>query len=343
MREICDDLGMRFTGFLSASMDDLLKDDGRARAEAFARRFFDAIERGAVTGRSTAPLVPPTLEYQPAAPASPIDAEELRIAIVHDAADADSNLARMVDRLESSLSGTLTVHNLRDLEIRAGCQGCLQCAQDNQCVFTGKDDFIEFFSSQLMSADALVLAGSVVDRNLSSLWRKFFDRSFFRNHCPSLSQKQIGYLVSGPLSQLPLLRQFLEMYVEFQEAGLAGFVSDETGDSEQLDAVISEFAFALVRNAREEVPAARSCLGVAAHKIFRDAVYGPLRMVFQADHRYYRDHGYYDFPNRRLRSRLKNFALTQLFRIPRVRREFEKRIKEGMIARHRKVVADQAA
>jgi len=343
MREICDDLGMRYVGGLSAAMDDLTKEEGRARTEAFARHFFDAIERRAATFRSTPPLVRPTLEYAPSAPAAPVDAGSLRIVILHDATDADTNLGRMVSRLAASFSGNVSVHNLRDLDIRAGCQGCLQCAQANRCVFEGKDEYIDFFRDRLMPADILVLAGSVIDRNLSSVWRKFFDRSFFRNHCPSFNDTHMAYLVSGPLAQVPMLRQFLEAYVEIQEASLAGIVTDEVGDSDQLDALVSELAFALVRNAGEGYSSSVTCLGLSARTIFRDAVYGPLRGVFQADHRYYTKHGRYDFPNRQYRLRLLNFVLTQLFRIPRIRHEFDKRIKPGLITGLKKVVVRASA
>jgi len=35
---------------------------------------------------------------------------------------------------------------------------------------------------------------------------------------------------------------------------------------------------------------------VGGKKLFRDAIYGRMRFVFQADHRYYEEHGLYDFP-----------------------------------------------
>lgn len=71
--------------------------------------------------------------------------------------------------------------------------------------------------------------------------------------------------------------------------------------------------------------------GVGGLKVFRDEIFGHLRPVFQADHQHYKAHGYYDFPTRAWRVRLMGFLLTQLFRIPRARREFEKQLKHGMI------------
>jgi len=65
---------------------------------------------------------------------------------------------------------------------------------------------------QVRTADVIVFAGTVADRQLSWKWRQFFDRSFFNTHTPSLAGKQIAFLVAGPLSQLPDMReQFMRL------------------------------------------------------------------------------------------------------------------------------------
>jgi hypothetical protein len=56
-----------------------------------------------------------------------------------------------------------------------------------------------------------------------------------------------------------------------------------------------------------------------------------LRVVFQADHKYYQEHGMYDFPQRNYKWRIINNALVLLTKIPAVRREFIKRMKTEMI------------
>jgi len=84
--------------------------------------------------------------------------------------------------------------------------------------------------TKIKAADILVWAGEIRDRYLSAKWKTFFDRSFFNGHAPSLAGKQFGFIISGPLSQIPNLRQILEAYVEMQQANPAGFVTDESGD-----------------------------------------------------------------------------------------------------------------
>ncbi len=84
----------------------------------------------------------------------------------------------------------------------------------------------------------------------------------------------------------------------------------------------------------------RSKLGVAGRKLFRDEVWGNLRMVFQADHRYYRSHGLYDFPTRSLKTRVVEGSMMLLTRIPSFRREFQSRIKDQMIRPFRQVLEE---
>jgi hypothetical protein len=70
---------------------------------------------------------------------------------------------------------------------------------------------------------------------------------------------------------------------------------------------------------------------VAGNKLFRDTIWGRLRPVFQADHRYYKEHGMYNFPQKHYKWRMINSLLVMLTKIPAVRREFIKRMKKEMI------------
>jgi hypothetical protein len=71
--------------------------------------------------------------------------------------------------------------------------------------------------------------------------------------------------------------------------------------------------------------------GVGGMKVFRDEVWGNLRFVFQADHRHYRKHGFYDFPQYQHKTRLFNHLMILLTKIPAVKRRFQKKITEEML------------
>jgi hypothetical protein len=238
----------------------------------------------------------------------------------------------MVARLKSAFPGKAAVTNLSDIGIKGGCLGCIRCGYDNRCVYEGKDGFIDFFRETLEKADVLIFAGAMRDRYLSAAWKTFFDRSFFKNHTPSLVGKPIGWLISGPLSLVPNLRQIIEAYVELKQGSLAGIVTDEAGESSLTDRLIDGLAERLIAYGAAGYAGPATFLGVGGRKIFRDDIYARLRFPFQADHRYYKKSGFYDFPHKDVKGRLTSAFLMLLTRIPSVRKDiYNKRMIAEMV------------
>lgn len=332
MNAICDDLSMRFFGGFSADMYDLLKKQERERWLSFASAFFEAIKNRAPTLRNHLPLVPISLKYSPAEPHDILGTEGKKVVILHDIKDPHSNAGRMIDFLHKTSAGKSEIYSLLDLHIQGGCLGCIQCGYDNQCAYTGKDEYIEFFNTKIKTADILIFAGTVTDRYLSSRWKMFFDRSFFNTHMPSYSGKQMGFIISGPLAQLPHVRQVLEAYAELQQANFAGVVTDEATASAEVDENLRALAYRIIDSASRGYIKPMTFLGVGARKIFRDDIYSRLRFPFRADHKYYKKHGLYDFPQKDYRARIRNGVLGLLVRIPSFRHEvYKKRMKSEMI------------
>ena len=172
-----------------------------------------------------------------------------------------------------------------------------------------------------MTAEVLVFAGAIHDRYLSSLWKTFFDRSFFNTHIPVLAGKQMVFLVSGPLNQLPNLRQIFEAATECQQANLVGILSDENADSAQIDAMIQELALRSIHYAKNGYIQPLTFLGVGARKIFRDEIWGPLRFPSVADHQSYSANGSYDFPQQEYSERVRNLFMGLLVKLPPVRKK----------------------
>ena len=338
LHAVCDDLEMRYVGSFSADMRDLMGEKGRAGLLVFAAEFFAAIENQAPTSKSYRPAIWREFEYYPGAAEVKVDAGGKRILIVTDAEAHQMNLLRMIERFKASFAQEIPVVNLNDLDIKGGCLGCLHCGYDNHCAYEGQDDYVEFYNTQIKTADILIFAGAIRDRYLSSRWKMFFDRSFFNGHTPTLSGKQIGCIISGPLSQNQNLRQVLQGWLEIQPANIAGFVSDEYGDAAHIDGLLQDLARRLFRFAAGDYVRPPTFLGVAGIKLFRDEIWGRLRMVFQADHRAYKRLGLYDFPQKDVRTRAINLVVPLLLRIPGFRKEFAKRMKSGMVRPYQKVI-----
>ena len=140
--------------------------------------------------------------------------------------------------------------------------------------------------------------------------------------------------------QLPILRQFLEAYVECEQANLVDIVTDECGQNLDLDRLLDDFARRLIGCATADYVRPPSFYSVAGGKLIRDELWSSLRVVFQADDRYFRTHGLYDFPRRSLKTWISDGLLTLMLKIPSFRREFRKKMKEGMIKPLAKVLED---
>ena len=324
---VSDDLGMKYLGFYSAEMKDLLKAEERARLEKFASLVIAAAEEKVPVRRENPPLAWPAPAYVPGAPKKPVKTAKT-VVILTDSDGSSPNLDAMTGRLTEVFSGSAEVINLHDVNIRGGCLGCCRCGYDNTCVYD--DGFVAFFNDRLVPADIIVMAGSVHDRYLSSVWKQFFDRSFFKGHTPGLAGKQIGFVIAGPFGQIPSLREALAAWAD--NGGChAQFVSDEVSGSGELDALLDAMAARLVRCAETGYIPPRTFYAVGGHKVFRDNIYGGMRFAFQADYRYYAEHGMFDFPQAALKTRFLNAVLVPLTRIPGFRRRVFADMKRHMI------------
>jgi multimeric flavodoxin WrbA len=327
---VCDDLGMNFFGSYSAEMNDLLKAKERQRFKAFGELFFKAVQDKTPGIRNYQPLIAPEVVFEPDA-VKPVSVEGKKVLIVADDLVHNANLKKMAERLRDTFSPAAELVQLKEIDIKGGCTGCCQCGFDNECVYDGKDGFRDFFNEKVKPADILFVAGAVHDRYLSSLWKCFFDRSFFNGHTPFLRGKQIGFVIAGPLGQIHNLREVFDATTKFQQAGLSGFVSDDLGSSSDINAALQVMAANAVSQSKAGYIPPPTFYQVAGLKLFRDAIYGRLRVVFQADHRYYKEHGMYNFPQKYYKWRMINGILVLLTKIPAVRREFIKRMKQEMI------------
>ena len=244
----------------------------------------------------------------------------------------------MVERFKASFSDEIEVINLHALDIKGSCLGCIQCGYDNQCVYKDKDEYIDFYNTKLKTADILIFAGTIQDRYLSSRWKMFFDRSFFNGHAPSLIEKQMSFIISGPLSQNPNLRQILETWVELQHSNLVGIVTDEYGDSAQIDDLLQDLARNLVKCAASGFIGTPTFLGVGGRKLFRDEIWGRLRFPFRADYLLYKKLGAFDFPQKNYKMRIQSAIMSLLSKSPGFRNEVNKRMKNEMVKPLQKVL-----
>ncbi len=341
IRAIAEDMGMIFVSCFSAEMQDLLKEEKRSELVSFGEMFFRAIEEKRSFPRAFDPVRSSAFIYEPTPSQEKISLRGKKAVILHDIKEGDNNLENMIHYLTNSIEGDIEVCNLNEVDIRGGCLGCCKCGYDNTCAWEGKDSFVDLYNNILMKADILFFAGTLRQRYFSSRWKIFYDRSFFKTHQPWFKGQQLGYLISGPLRQNENLREIILAYSEVFEAKLAGIVTDECNTSEELDLLISDLADRTVTDSVKGSRAPKTFRGVGGMKVFRDAMWGKLRFVFQADHRYYKKHGVYDFPQYDWKVRVLNTFVTPLVHIPAVRKIIFTDISHHMIRPYQKLFKDK--
>ncbi len=332
IHSVCEDLGMNYVGSYSADTYDLLKAEERKNFIQFATSFFKAIENRQITPKVFRRIDFNNMEYSPSPVTQQFELDNKNLLIVTDAEPMQSNLIKMTNRLQASFKGKTELVNLHNLKIKGSCLGCNQCAYDNKCVYEGKDEFIDFYNNKIKNANILIFAGTIKDRYLSSIWKTFFDRSFFNGHSPTLLDKQVAFIVSGPLSQIPNLRQILESYAQNHRSNLVDIVTDEYENSETIDNLLAKLAENIVTFDKENFIRPCTFLGVGGMKVFRDDVWGRFRFPFKADHLNYKKHGFYNFPQNDFKVRIKNAIMLLLCKIPSFRKEvYVNRMKDDMI------------
>ncbi|TFG28710.1 MAG: hypothetical protein EU532_04690 [Promethearchaeota archaeon] len=296
---ISEDLEMKFVGHFSADMMDLMDEEQRKNLISFAEDFFSTIENKLVVSRRFPPLKSRDFEYNPSGILTnkeKININDKKILVLTDYTNEDANIAKMVKTLQKCFSDKIEVINIYDVDIKGGCLGCIQCGYDNQCVYKDKDGFTDFYHKKLRTADVYIYALTIKDRYFSSRLKTVWDRSFFNGHVPTVIGKQFGYIVSGPISQIPNLREIICAMIEISDCNLVDIITDEYYDSQTIDLMIYSLAKRLINYSNSNFINPGTYLAVGGKKIFRDAIYGRMRFVFQADHRYYEEHGLYDFP-----------------------------------------------
>jgi len=339
IRSVAEDLDMKYTDGLSLDLIDLRKEEERKNIIYFAEDFFNSMQHKYATSRLFEPLTYSKFDYHPSLAKNTVNPNDKKIIVLKDGSNDNSNLEKMVNRFVQSFNSenNVEVVQLDDIDIKGGCLGCMRCGYDYNCQY--QDGFADFYNNRVRTSDIIIFAGSVKGRFLSSKWKTFYDRAFFWNHTPSLVGKQIGYITSGPLSQIPNLTQYLEASsIARQDSNHVDIITDESEDSLEIDNLLQNFAERLVRFSEQNYIKPKNFLGIGGQKIFRDDIWGRLRMIWQADHRYFKEHGKYDFPQKDYGVRIATAVMMLLTKIPKFRNFFYGNLRDMPIKRMQRLI-----
>ena len=330
VEENCFDLGLHVIRGLSADMEDLLSEQGRKEAQMFFDHLIFSCQHGLfVTPPPQAPVREKTV-YQPYLPASP-KGEGKDVVVVTNCGPEDENLRNMIADFRAALPYESRLVNLREFPFGGGCLGCFGCAVTGKCVY--KDGFDEFLRQTIQTADGFVYAFTISDHYTQSSFKCFDDRQFCNGHHTVTHGTPIAYLISGEYRYEPNLRMIVEGRAEVGGNYLAGVVTDEGDTAAELRSLAENLAFAMEKGLTR--PA--NFYGVGGMKIFRDLIY-VMQGLMKADHKFYKAHGIYDFPQKQKKRIWQMRLVGTLMAIPSVQRKARGKMTEAIIGPYQKVV-----
>ena len=322
-------MGMKVIRGLSADMDDLTTAQGQKDAENFFEYVLWCTEHDVYEAapHGEARALP---EYAPALPEA-AKREGREAVIVADLHADDRRLAAMIADFEAAFPYKTRLVNIAEYPFTGGCLGCFNCAISGKCVY--KDGFDEFLRNDIQSAQAIIYAFTVRDHSMGARFKLYDDRQFCNGHRTVTMGMPMGYLISGNYGAEMNLQTILEARAQVGGNFFAGAATDESDPDGAVDTLAKTLVYALERR---YVPP-KNFWGVGGMKVFRDLIW-IMQGMMKADHRFYKAHGQYDFPQKQWKTMLKMQLVGLLLASPRVKAKMGSAMNEGMLMPYKKVL-----
>ena len=239
----------------------------------------------------------------------------------------------MIDRFCAVLPHKTRIVNIREYPFQGGCLGCFNCAVSGKCVY--KDGFDDFLRGSIQTAQAIVYAFTIRDHSMGARFKLYDDRQFCNGHRTVTMGMPVGYLVSGPYASEFNLQTIVEGRAQVGGNFLAGVATDEQDTDRQIDLMAGKLAYALEK---KYVPP-QNFYGVGGMKVFRDLIW-LMQGMMKADHKFYKAHGQYDFPQKKWPTMLKMYLVGALISSPKIKAKMGNAMNEGMIAPYKKLLGE---
>ena len=328
IQDNCDDLGLHYITGLSADMDDLTKKKGQQEAESFFRYLCWSVDQKICEPVKNAPYTP---AHQPVSVPDATGEKTGDVVIVADLQEKDTQLQAMVERFQRQFPRKTRVVNIREYPFRGGCLGCFNCAITGKCVYT--DGFDDYLRNEIQKAEAIVYAFSISDHSMGARFKMYDDRQFCNGHRTVTIGMPIGYLVSGDLSREENLRTIIEARAQVGSNFLAGVATDEDTPDVAIDQLCAKLDYAL----KEKYLPPQNFYGIGGMKIFRDLIW-LMQGMMRADHKFYKAHKQYDFPQKQRGKMLAMYLVGALLSNQKLKAKMGSAMTEGMLMPYNKVL-----
>lgn len=328
IQDNCQEMDMNFVRGLSADMDDLLCEKGQKAARDFYDFLVWSHEKRVFEPCSVKPS-----EFTPVKATVPDreNSAEGDVVILTDCAENDAVLGSMIDRFRAVMPRRTRVINIAEYPFKGGCLGCFGCAVSGKCVY--KDGFDDFLRNEIQTAQAIVTAFTVKEHSMGAIFKLYDDRQFCNGHRAVTMGMPIGYLVSGNYDNEYNLQMILQARAQVGGNFLAGIASNEKDPDSCIDALAKSLEYAI----RNSYVPPQNFYGVGGMKIFRDLIW-LMQGMMKADHRFYKQHKQYDFPQKKRGTILKMYLVGALLSSTKLKKQMGGKMSEGMLMPYKKVL-----
>ena len=144
----------------------------------------------------------------------------------------------------------------------------------------------------------------------------------------------VGYLIHGSYRQEHNLQTILEGRSQVGGNFLAGIATDEQDTNAAIDRLANTLDYALEHKLMQP----QNFYGVGGMKIFRDLIY-MMRGFMRADHKFFKSHGQYDFPQKQRGTVLKMKLVGALMSSEKLKAKMGNKMNEGMLMPYEKLLS----
>ena len=327
IQDNCQDLGMKFISGLSADMEDLLTKKGQKEAKDFFSYLLWCVETNSYEPIPQQPVLPKNM---PVSVPESADEKFGDVVIVTDCRDEDTQLKAMIERFRAVMPRKSRIVNLWEYPFNGGCLGCFNCAVTGKCVH--KDGFDDYLRGNIQTADAIVYAFTIKDHSMGARFKLYDDRQFCNGHRTVTIGMPVGYLVSGDYSREFNLQMIIEGRAEVGTNFLAGVATDEEDPDSAIDQMAKTLAYALDH---KYVPP-QNFYGIGGMKIFRDLIW-LMQGMMKADHKFFKSHGQYDFPQKKRGTMIKMYLVGGLLSNEKLKAKMGNAMNDGMLMPYNKL------
>ena len=320
------DLGFSYVEGISLDMEDLLKEEGQKSLTSFFERTLWAVENNIAKSKKPEeekkelpPIIKETLSVE--------KREEHTLTIVADYTYNRERLEAMVDTFVAVFPYRTRIVDLSSFSFKGGCLGCLKCALEGKCVYN--DGFNHLLEDEILSSDSVIYAFSITDHSMGPLFKTYDDRRFYNGHRTVSQFKPIGYIIDGDIEKENNLKTILEARSDVGRNYLTGLATDKDD--------IRKLALNMTYALEHSYTKPRTFYGVGGMKIFRDLIW-IMRGIMKDDHRFYKENGFYDFPQKERGKMISLCLVGSLMRNKKLMAKAGGKMDEGMLAPYKKVI-----